>query len=73
MSSLTLSFNLIFPQVCLLTILFSPYDILDLPVTATEAEVKRQYRKKSLLIHPDKFKHEHGMEVRHAITTNYAC
>lgn len=42
----------------------SPYDILDLPVTATEAEVKKQYRKKSLLIHPDKFKHEHAEQVR---------
>lgn len=42
---------------------YSPYDILDLPVSATEAEIKRQYRKKSLLIHPDKFKHEQGMEV----------
>ena len=25
--------------------------------------MKKQYRKKSLLIHPDKFKHENGMEV----------
>jgi hypothetical protein len=41
----------------------SPYDILDLPVGATENEVKKQYRKKSLLIHPDKYKHERGLEV----------
>ena len=43
--------------------LFSPYDILDLPVGATENEIKKQYRKKSLLIHPDKYKHERGLEV----------
>ncbi|EIW72847.1 chaperone regulator [Tremella mesenterica] len=35
----------------------NPYEILDLPVSATAAEVKKQYRKKSLLIHPDKFTH----------------
>jgi DnaJ-class molecular chaperone len=42
----------------------SPYDILDLPISATESEIKKQYRKKSLMIHPDKFKHEKGLEVR---------
>jgi DnaJ family protein C protein 8 len=41
----------------------SPYDILDLPVGAPENDVKKQYRKKSLLIHPDKYKHERGIEV----------
>ena len=41
----------------------SPYDILDLPVTANESEIKRQYRRKSLMIHPDKFKHDNGLEV----------
>jgi len=42
----------------------SPYDILDLPFGATDTEIKKQYRKKSLMIHPDKFQHENGMEVR---------
>jgi len=32
-------------------------------VTAAEADVKKQYRKKSLMIHPDKFKHDDGPEV----------
>ncbi|OXH39444.1 chaperone regulator [Cryptococcus neoformans] len=41
----------------------NPYDILDLPLSATETDVKKQYRKKSLLIHPDKFKHEKGLEA----------
>ncbi|RSH92735.1 hypothetical protein EHS25_008181 [Saitozyma podzolica] len=41
----------------------NPYDILDLPFGASEADVKKQFRKKSLLIHPDKYKHEQGHEV----------
>ncbi|WWD18161.1 hypothetical protein CI109_102610 [Kwoniella shandongensis] len=41
----------------------NPYDILDLPITATESDIKKQYRKKSLMIHPDKFKHEKGLEA----------
>jgi len=44
--------------------LSSPYDVLDISYLALEADIKRHYRKKSLLIHPDKFKHEHGDEVR---------
>ncbi len=42
----------------------NPYDILDLPISSTESDIKKQYRKKSLLIHPDKFKHDRGVEVR---------
>ncbi|GFZ43323.1 hypothetical protein JCM24511_01043 [Saitozyma sp. JCM 24511] len=41
----------------------NPYDILDLPFGASEADVKKQFRKKSLLIHPDKYKHEQGHEA----------
>ncbi|KAH8090736.1 hypothetical protein HD553DRAFT_303230 [Filobasidium floriforme] len=41
----------------------NPYDILDLGINATENEIKKQYRKKSLLIHPDKFKHPRGIEA----------
>ncbi|WVN85566.1 uncharacterized protein L203_100714 [Cryptococcus depauperatus CBS 7841] len=40
----------------------NPYDVLDLPLSASESDVKKQYRRKSLLIHPDKFKHERGPE-----------
>ncbi|KAJ9125248.1 hypothetical protein QFC22_000203 [Naganishia vaughanmartiniae] len=45
----------------------NPYDILDLPVGATDNEVKKQYRKKSLLIHPDKYKHDRGLEAEAAL------
>ncbi|KAI9634503.1 uncharacterized protein MKK02DRAFT_38034 [Dioszegia hungarica] len=41
----------------------NPYDVLDVPFGATETEVKRKFRKTSLMIHPDKFKHENGPEA----------
>lgn len=41
----------------------SPYEVLDVAAFATESEIKKTYRKKSLMIHPDKFKHEQGPEV----------
>jgi len=33
---------------------FDPYEILNIPVGASVAEVKKQYRKLSLVYHPDK-------------------
>lgn len=33
---------------------FDPYDILGLPPGATQAEIKKSYRKQSLILHPDK-------------------
>lgn len=33
---------------------FDPYEILGLPPGATQAEIKRSYRKQSLILHPDK-------------------
>ncbi|GMK60099.1 hypothetical protein CspeluHIS016_0903160 [Cutaneotrichosporon spelunceum] len=41
----------------------NPYEVLDIHAFATESEVKKTYRKKSLLIHPDKFQHEQGPEA----------
>ncbi|BEI87122.1 hypothetical protein CcaverHIS002_0704680 [Cutaneotrichosporon cavernicola] len=41
----------------------NPYEALDIDAFATDAEVKKAYRKKSLLIHPDKFQHEQGPEA----------
>ena len=35
----------------------NPFEQLGLPFDATQEEAKRQYRKLSLLIHPDKCKH----------------
>ena len=33
---------------------FDPFEILQIPQTATDAEIKRAYRKLSLVYHPDK-------------------
>ncbi|GBE59250.1 domain-containing protein, putative [Babesia ovata] len=41
----------------------SPYQVLQLKHNATEEEIKKRYRKISLLIHPDKFKHEKAQEA----------
>ncbi|KAG0228258.1 hypothetical protein BGW42_002316 [Actinomortierella wolfii] len=40
-----------------------PFDILELPVTCTEKDIKMAYRKKSLMIHPDKVKHPRAQEA----------
>ncbi|ORY77586.1 hypothetical protein BCR35DRAFT_314304 [Leucosporidium creatinivorum] len=45
----------------------NPYEILDLnwmpSQRPTESDIQKTYRKKSLLIHPDKLKHERGIEA----------
>lgn len=39
------------------------YEILEISKTCTDAEVKKAYRKQSLLTHPDKNGHEHADEA----------
>ncbi|GAA95346.1 uncharacterized protein L969DRAFT_15182 [Mixia osmundae IAM 14324] len=44
----------------------NPYAILDLPMDpgrVTDDDIRKTYRKKSLMIHPDKFKHPQGIEA----------
>ncbi|KAL7006450.1 hypothetical protein EMMF5_004103, partial [Cystobasidiomycetes sp. EMM_F5] len=41
----------------------NPYEILDLETAATDDEIHKVYRKKSLMIHPDRFKHARGPEA----------
>eukprot|EP00249_Psilotum_nudum_P017273 c26245_g1_i1 orf=1011-1754(-) len=41
----------------------NPFEHLNLPFDATPEDVKRQYRKLSLLIHPDKCKHPKAKEA----------
>ncbi|CAG8605920.1 9688_t:CDS:2 [Cetraspora pellucida] len=41
----------------------NPFDILDLAPDGTEKDIKNAYRKKSLLIHPDKTKHPKAQEA----------
>jgi DnaJ family protein C protein 8 len=35
----------------------NPYDVLEVPIEADDKTITKIYRKKSLLIHPDKVKH----------------
>lgn len=41
----------------------NPYERLNLRFTATPEEVRRQYRKLSLMVHPDKCKHPQAAEA----------
>jgi len=41
----------------------NPYDILGVELDADENEIHKAYRKKSLLIHPDRFHHPRGPEA----------
>lgn len=36
----------------------NPFEVLDVSVSATQDDIKKQYRKMSLMVHPDKFKEE---------------
>lgn len=41
----------------------NPYERLNLRFTATPEEIRRQYRKLSLMVHPDKCKHPQAAEA----------
>ncbi|KAM7258840.1 hypothetical protein ACFE04_014581 [Oxalis oulophora] len=41
----------------------NPYDYLNLPFDATPVDIKKQYRKLSLMVHPDKCKHPQAKEA----------
>ncbi|GAV60816.1 DnaJ domain-containing protein [Cephalotus follicularis] len=45
----------------------NPYDYLNLPFDASPEDVKKQYRKLSLLVHPDKCKHPQAKEAFEAL------
>ncbi|EKX72030.1 DnaJ domain containing protein [Theileria equi strain WA] len=49
----------------------SPFQVLQLKHDATEEEIKQRYRKMSLLIHPDKFKHENARQAFQVLTDAY--
>ena len=41
----------------------NPYDILELGAESSDVEIKRKYRMLSMLIHPDKNKHERAADA----------
>ena len=41
----------------------NPYDVLDLGAEASEPEIKKRFRMLSMLVHPDKNKHEKAAEA----------
>ncbi|KAJ1673800.1 hypothetical protein EV182_004534 [Spiromyces aspiralis] len=49
------------------TFRLDPFEILQVPVVCTPAEIKLAYRKKSLLIHPDKAQHPRAQEAFEAL------
>jgi DnaJ family protein C protein 8 len=55
-SDLTRKLYLYIPNTRMLTLAFSSYAVLDLQPGVPDSDIKIQYRKKSLLIHPDKTK-----------------
>jgi len=44
-----------------------PYEILDIPNTATHKEINKSYKKLALKIHPDKCKHKSAKQMFNAI------
>ena len=50
---------------------FNPYDVLQLGAEASEVEIKRKFRMLSILVHPDKNKHEKAGEVFHIVDKAY--
>ena len=40
----------------------NPYEIMEVPLEADNKEITKLYRKKSLLIHPDKVKHREWID-----------
>jgi DnaJ family protein C protein 8 len=45
----------------------NPYDILDVGPEASEEEIKKKFRMLSILVHPDKCKHEKASDAFHLL------
>lgn len=52
-------------------IYFNPYDVLELGAEASEVEIKRKFRMLSMLVHPDKNKHEQAGHVFNIVDKAY--
>ena len=52
-------------------IFVNPFDILEIGHEASEAEIKKKYRMLSILVHPDKCKHERAADAFHTLEQAY--
>jgi len=49
----------------------NPYDILEVGPEAAEEEIKKKFRMLSILIHPDKCRHERASDAFHLLEQAY--
>lgn len=49
----------------------NPYDVLLLDISATEEEIKKQYRQFSLICHPDRCKDERAKDAFFVVESAY--
>ena len=53
------------------TTFVNPYDILEVGAEASEEEVKKRFRMLSILVHPDKCRHEKASDAFHLLEQAY--
>lgn len=46
---------------------YNPYDILQLDATATEEDIKKQYKAFAVIVHPDKCKDPRSKDAWHTV------
>lgn len=49
----------------------NPYDVLEIGFEASDAEIKKKFKVLSMLVHPDKNKHEKAPEAFHVLDKAY--
>ena len=58
-------------QRLLSTTFVNPYDILEVGAEASEEEIKKKFRMLSILVHPDKCRHEKAADAFHLLEQAY--
>lgn len=49
----------------------NPYDALEIPSEANDIEIKKRYKELSLMVHPDKCKHERASDAFNVVEKAY--
>ena len=49
----------------------NPYDILEIGAEASDEEIKKKFRMLSILVHPDKCRHEKAADAFHLLEQAY--